>query len=406
MTTNDVDAAIAGHVSGWSLPGVLYHSREAFEKDLDLVFRREWLFACPVAEIPEPGDFVTLAVGPDGIVVVRDEAGDVRAFHNVCRHRGSRICLEASGSARRLVCPYHQWTYGLDGRLLHAANMGARFDPSAFPLAPVHVALVAGLVYVCLAETPPDIAPFREAVTPFIAPHAPDRTKVAHRSRIVERANWKLVVENNRECYHCAANHPELLASLVEFALPDDPRGDARFRALMAEKGALWEANGLPYQPVPRNGEFRCIRLPFDNGAVSMTRDGGAACRILLGDLTEPDLGSVRMFHVPGNWNHFLSDHILHFRALPIGPDETEVVTTWLVHEDAVEGLDYTRERLTEVWLATNDQDRRLAENNHRGTLSSAYRPGPYGETEFLVADFVDWYVGRMRGGRPVAAAA
>jgi Rieske 2Fe-2S family protein len=283
--------------------------------------------------------------------------------------------------------------------------MGEGFDPANFALAPVSVEIVAGLVYVCLADDPPDLSAFRAAVTPYIAPHAPDCTKVAHRSRIVERANWKLVVENNRECYHCAANHPELLASLVEFALPDDPRGDAEFRALMAEKSALWEANGLPYAPVPRNGEFRCIRLPFANGAVSMTRDGGPACRILLGDLVESDLGSVRMFHVPGNWNHFLSDHILHFRALPISPDETEVVTTWLVHEDAVEGLDYSLERLTEVWRATNDQDRMLAENNHRGTLSSAYRPGPYGQSEFLVSDFVDWYVARLRGARPMAAA-
>ncbi|MEM7567722.1 MAG: aromatic ring-hydroxylating dioxygenase subunit alpha [Pseudomonadota bacterium] len=386
-----LDALLAAQPYGRSLPGPLYHSRAAFALDLARIFRTQWLFACCAAEIPRPGDFITMSVGSDSIVVLRGDDGEARAFHNTCRHRGSKICLTARGSAPKLVCPYHQWTYGLDGRLVHAANMGEAFDPEAHGLSPVHVETLCGMVYVCLAETAPDFAAFRRDVEPYIAPHQPERTKVAHQSRIIEKANWKLVIENNRECYHCAANHPELTVSLVEFALPEEA-DDPEMQRLFAEKAALWEANGLPHEGVPRNPEYRCIRLPFDHGALSMTPDGGLASKMLLGDLVEPDLGSVRMFHVPNNWNHFLSDHILHFRALPISETETEVVTTWLVHEDAVEGLDYSVERLTKVWEATNEQDRVLAENNHLGTLSSAYRPGPYARTEFMVADFIDWY--------------
>lgn len=394
----DLDALVATHRSGWSLPGPLYHSPEAFERDLDMILRREWLFACNVAEIREPGDYITMNVGPDPIIVVRDHKDEVRAFHNICRHRGARVCLAESGSAPRFTCPYHQWTYDLNGKLVHASHMREGFCTKDFGLKPVHVELVEGMIYVCLSDDPPDIEAFREAVSPYIAPHAPNRTKVAFRSRIVEDANWKLVIENNRECYHCASNHPELTASLVEFALPDDPDGGEAFQRLMADKAAIWEANGLPWRGVPRNIEYRCIRLPFDNGALSMTRDGSPACHMLLGDLTEPDLGSVRMFHVPINWNHFLADHIIHFRVLPVAPDKSELVTTWLVHEDAVEGLDYTVDHLTAVWLATNRQDGELAALNHAGTLSSAYQPGPYSETEFLTSDFVDWYVGKLRG--------
>src|SRR6185369_11732697 len=125
---------------------------------------------------------------------------------------------------------------------------------------------------------------------------------------IIEEANWKLVIDNNRECYHCAGNHPELMASLVEFALPDDPRGNARFQSLMAGAAAKWDAHGLPHRPADGGNEFRCIRLPFHSGAVSFTEDGGPACKRLLGDLTDSDLGSVRMFRAPNSWHHFLAD--------------------------------------------------------------------------------------------------
>ncbi len=120
------------------------------------------------------------------------------------------------------------------------------------------------------------------------------------------------------------------------------------------------------------------------------------ACNKLLGDFTERDLGSVRMFRVPNNWNHFLADHILHFRVIPLSASTTAVRTTWLVHEDAVEGVDYDIKRLTEVWIATNDQDRRLAENNHVGITSPAYTPGPFAPSEFMLNNFSDWYAGKI----------
>ena len=198
--------------------------------------------------------------------------------------------------------------------------------------------------------------------------------------------------------------------ALIEFALPDDPRGPAQFKALMDAKTAKWDALGLPHKPADGGQEFRCIRLPFHEGAVSFTMDGGPACRKLLADFTEADLGSVRMFRAPNNWNHFLSDHIIHFRVLPLGQDRTTVRTTWLVHEDAVEGVDYDIERLTEVWIATNAQDAELAEVNHRGIRSMAYRPGPYAPSEFMLTNFANWYAGKMAdfvaGPTPVRMAA
>jgi glycine betaine catabolism A len=391
-----VDSLLEARREGYSLAGDFYTDPAMHELDIEAVFSNEWLFACNVAEIPREGDYVTLDIGKTSVVVLRGKGGEVGAFFNTCRHRGSLICTKPAGHAKRLVCPYHQWVYELDGSLLSARQMPAGFDRCAHGLRAVHVEVICGMVYICIADTPPDISRFKAAVTPYIAPHRPDRTKVAYSMTIVEEANWKLVIENNRECYHCVGSHPELLATLIEFALPDDPRANRDFQLLMQEKTALWDQHALPHVPVDGGTEFRCIRLPFHRGAVSFTSDGRPACKKLLGDLTEPDIGSVRMFRVPNNWNHFLSDHIIHFRVLPLSATQTALKTTWLVHEDAVEGVDYDVQTLTQVWRATNDQDATLVAHNQRGVSSKAYAPGPYAPSEFMLNNFTNWYAGKL----------
>jgi len=403
MLRDQVRTLLDQRRQGFSLPQAFYVDEEIFKADFEAVFETDWLFACNVCEIKRPGDYLTMEIGVNSVLILRDRDGEVRAFHNTCRHRGSRICNAEKGHAHRLVCPYHQWVYELDGSLIHARQMPKDFDTSGYGLKPAKVEVICGLVYVSIAESPPSLDRYRAAITPYIAPHQPDRTKVAFTSTIIEEANWKLVIENNRECYHCAGNHPELLVTLVEFALPDDPAANAAFKGLMDRSAAKWDAHGLPHRPADGGTEFRCIRLPFNEGAVSFTMNGKPACNKLLGDFTDPELGSVRMFRVPNNWNHFLSDHIIHFRVLPLSASRTAVRTTWLVHEDAVEGVDYDIERLTEVWIATNDQDRILAERNHLGIRSKAYEPGPFAPSEFMLNNFSEWYAAKMAAfaGRP-----
>lgn len=384
--------------AGYSLPQSFYMDEDLFEADLEAVFETEWLFACNACEIRKPGDYLTLEIGRNSIVVLRDRDGEIRAFHNLCRHRGSRICTKEKGRASVLVCPYHQWTYGLDGALRSARQMPADFDRSTYGLKPAKAEVICGLIYISLNPDPPDVTRFRDAITPFIAPHQPERTKVAFESTIIEDANWKLVIENNRECYHCAAGHPELLVTFHETPLAGDTAGEVAFRQMMAPKAARWEALGLPYQAADGGNEFRCVRLPLNEGALSFTMSGALACRKLLADFTDPDLGSVRMFRAPNNWNHFLSDHIIHFRVLPLAAGKTAVRTTWLVHEDAVEGIDYDVQELAHVWTATNEQDARFAALNHLGIASKAYEPGPYAPSEFMLNHFTDWYADRMAG--------
>lgn len=137
--------------------------------------------------------------------------------------------------------------------------------------------------------------------------------------------------------------------------------------------------------------------MPLKEGAESYTMDGKSAVRRWLGRSPFADAGTLLKFHYPTTWNHFLADHSIVFRVTPISPTETEVTTKWLVHKDAVEGVDYDLKRLTEVWMATNDEDRRVVEDNQQGINSPAYVPGPYSPTqESGVLQFVDWYCNRL----------
>ncbi len=388
-----------------SLEQPFYASQDFFDLDLDQIWRKQWVFAGHSCEVKKPGQFFTLQIGPDPIVIVRGDDGDIHAFYNVCRHRGATLCTQAKGKLAKLVCPYHQWTYGLDGTLLFAGHMPQGFTPSDYRLKPVHIRNVAGWLYVCLADEPPmhEIDAFAETATPYITPHGIENAKVAHEETLIEKGNWKLTMENNRECYHCAVGHPELIRTLTEYDHPEDPRIDPKFKQILVSSYADWEGRGLPYRQVDHR-TWRVTRVPFVNGAASMTMDGKPASAKRMGSVHSDQLGSLRMLWLPNNWNHLMADHTVSFRVLPISPTETAVTTKWLVHEDAKEGVDYDIDRMAHVWRQTNKQDGTFVEMTQKGALSSGYRPGPYStEIEFGVIDFVDWYCDTIETnlGRP-----
>jgi Rieske 2Fe-2S family protein len=387
--------------AGFSLTRDFYTDPDFYQLDLDQIYYRTWLFVGHDGELPQPGSYLTVQIGDYPILLVRDRAGEIRAFHNSCRHRGSRLCAAAKGRVGKLVCPYHQWTYELDGRLRFARDMGADFDPAGFGLQPVACEGVGGWLFVCLAEDPPDFAPMRALAGPYLAPHRLTEAKVAFESTIVEQGNWKLVWENNRECYHCRRNHPELCRTFPE--APTVTGVDAAMRdPVIAAHWQRCEAAGLPSQfRITADGQCRATRVPLLRDAESYTLSGQVAVRRPLSDaVTTPQIGALLLFHYPSCWNHVLGDHAISFRVLPLGPRATELTTKWLVHKDAVEGVDYQVEELTRVWQATNDQDRQIIEENQRGVASPAYWPGPYApEHEGGVMQFVEWYCAQMAAG-------
>ncbi len=385
-----LDARRPGH----TLPQPFYTDPDLLRFDLDAVFGRSWIMVGFDCEIPRPGTYLATRIGDSPIVVVRDRDGALQGFHNACRHRGAQLCADGTGRRSLLVCPYHQWSYGLDGRLVRAARMADTFDPAEHALIPIRVESVAGTVYACLGEDAPDFAPFRRDLEPLLAPHDFVNAKVAHVDTLVERGNWKLVMENGRECYHCDAKHPEL-----SFTFPTKSRGNfedggdlqrAAFDARMAMEG-------LPVGPVDGDW-YQAARFPLNEGCVSMTEDGRACVSKPLSARTGGDVGSLRWALEPHHFAHAVGDFAFMFSAMPTGPRETVVTSKWLVHKDAVEGVDYRRDDLLKLWTATNLQDRDLVENNQRGVDGAGYRPGPYSEeAEALCARFTDWYCDKAR---------
>ncbi|PKG98875.1 SRPBCC family protein [Paraglaciecola sp. MB-3u-78] len=399
--SEQVSEYLNSHPVGFSLPRKFYTDQHYFDLEMEQIFQKEWLFVGLTCEIPAKGNFITLQIGSSPITIVRGDQGQIRAFHNVCRHRGSKLCLAKQGKVAKLVCSYHQWTYELDGNLLYAGtNMGSDFDKSKFSLHPINCRTAGGYMYVSLSDNPTNIDAYFDDLQRYLEPYDLDNAKVAVQSTIVEEANWKLVIENNRECYHCDGSHPELLTSLLEWDDTEDPRASDEFRALVASKQAIWEAEGIPYKHVSHGHGLRnrIVRMPLKDGTVAMTQDGRAACSKLMGRIKNPDLGSMRILHLPNSWCHAQGDHIVVFEVRPLGPQLTEVITKWVVNKEAVEGVDYNIDRLTYVWNATNSQDRNLVENNQRGVNSIAYQPGPYSETyEFGVINFIDWFSHSMQ---------
>ncbi|MGQ9364941.1 aromatic ring-hydroxylating oxygenase subunit alpha [Azospirillum sp. ST 5-10] len=405
-----VQSLLQRRTPGFSLEAPFYTSEDIFKLDMEVIFGRHWLQVGVEPDVPEPGDVLVVDVGKTSVLILRDDDMQIRAYHNVCRHRGARLVLQERASVGNLVCSYHQWTYGLDGALLAAEQMGGGFDRSCRNLKPVHLRSIGGLLFICLAENPPaDIDHMAAAIEPYLLPHDIANCKVAKEIDIVEEGNWKLTMENNRECYHCMSNHPELTVPLFEYGFGfavdgADPRRRehaAKYDALVAACHDRWEGNGLPSREIDvLSGTptgFRVQRLPLDGAGESHTRDTRAACRKPMGALTERDIGALSFWMQPNSWNHFMGDHAVIFTVLPLGPDRTLLKTRWLVHKDAVEGVDYDPENLTFVWKATNDQDSHLVGISQAGIASPAYEPGPYSPyTEPLVEKFTAWYVERL----------
>ncbi|MFV0800057.1 aromatic ring-hydroxylating dioxygenase subunit alpha [Brucella sp. MAB-22] len=402
---NEMLGLLTGRDPNFSLEQKFYTDPEYHKLDLENIFYKDWLFVGHDCELPKTGSYMTVQIGAYPVVIVRDAQGGIRAFHNSCRHRGSRICAAEKGTAAKLVCPYHQWTYELDGRLLFARQVGPDFKPAEYGLKPVHCETVAGYIYVCVAEEAPDFAAFRNLVEPYLAPHNIKDAKVAFESSIIEKGNWKLVWENNRECYHCAANHPELCRTYPEAPSATGVQGVMED----PEINQLWKncaSVGLPAEfNMSEDGRYRITRIPLLRDAVSYTMSGKAAVKKPLSDQVagNTNIGAMLMFNYPSTWNHLMADHAISFRVLPISAEETLVTTKWLVHKDAVEGVDYDLDELTHVWIQTNDQDRQIVEENAVGIRSPAYQPGPYSvEHEGGVMQFLEWYTNtitpRLRG--------
>jgi Rieske 2Fe-2S family protein len=387
---------------GFTLPQAFYVDPELFGLDLERVFFRRWLMVGHVSRLPEPGCFFLYEIGPESVIVTRDRQGEVHALWNVCRHRGSRVCTSPEGRAHSLACPYHAWTYAADGRLLGAPAMPEDFDRSAYGLKRCPTLIFHGTVFVYLGPgEPPDLSAVLRDLEPFVRPFHLAEAKLAIRMTWEIRANWKLVLENFAECYHCGPAHPQYCDAMAH-ALVDGSPAPHRAQAFEALK-TNWEqcarALGHPTGTVaPTAQSLHCAgRIPIAPGRLSQSRTG-APLAPTMGEFKECDGGYTSFRIHPGFYFLGPCDHAVLCRFTPLAVDRTLQEMLWLVRPDAVEGRDYDPEELAWLWRVTTEQDLRIIEDNQAGVASRAYEPGPYALAEPGSDRLALWYLEQMAG--------
>jgi Rieske 2Fe-2S family protein len=359
-----------------TLPGRYYTDPAIFEREQETIFETMWFCAVRGADVGSPGDFRTVRVGRESVLVTRSADGAARAFLNICRHRGAVLCAEESGSVRRtFTCFYHAWAYGLDGRLVAAPNLVKMpdIDRTEYGLRRVHVREWLGYVWVCLADTPPSfetdvLGAFVERLGDLesVQRYGIDSLAVGRRIRYDVHANWKLIVENFMECYHCSTIHPELVHVLPEFA-----RGYA---------AQYYVGHGAEFGP----------------GVEGFTVDGSAGLTTIQGIAPDQDRRYYAVTIKPQVFVNLVPDHVILHRMFPLAADRTIVECDWLYLPSVIDsGRDVSRS--VELFDRVNRQDFAACERCQPGMSSRSYADGGVlVPSEHHIAAFHDWLRARI----------
>ncbi len=360
-----------------TLPGRYYTDPQVFALEQARIFEQMWFCAVRASDIPAPGSFRTVAVGTESVIISRNRRGEVRAFLNVCRHRGARICAEHStGSvARAFQCSYHAWTYDLDGKLIAAPNLTKMpdIDRVDYGLRVVPTREWLGYVWVCLADEP---APFESTVLQEVIDRLGEVANLDHydvanlavgrRITYDVAANWKLIIENFMECYHCATIHPELTEVLPEFA------------------------SGYAAQYFVNHG------AEFGDGIKGFTIDGSAGVEPIPGIGDDQDRKYYAITIKPQVFVNMVPDHIIVHRMFPMAPDRTVIECDWLFVPSVVSsGEDISKS--VELFDRVNRQDFDACELTQPSMSSRMYADGGVlVPSEHHIGIFHEWLLDRI----------
>jgi len=344
-----------------TLDRAYYTAPEVYDAETERIFLSRWQYAGRASSLADSGSYFLFEVDSESVIVVRDEAGEIGAFHNVCRHRGTRLCAESEGEfSRSIQCPYHAWTYALDGRLIGAPAMDGveGFRAEDYPLHPVSTAEWEGCVFVSLD---PNAEPFERAFAPLLTKFARwqlAELEIAHRITYDVAANWKLIFQNYSECYHCPVLHPQL-------------------NRLTPFQNAWNDLEEGPFLGGP-------MRMSIEGGSMTMS---GRRCAPPLGELAGEELSLVQYYTIfPNLLLSLHPDYVLMHRIERRAVDRTRVVCDWLFSPDAIAAADFDPSGAIEFWNVTNEQDWGVSELSQRGISSRAYTPGPYSGLESMIA--------------------
>jgi Rieske 2Fe-2S family protein len=349
--------------SAFTLPARYYTDTSLFRRELDGLFGTMWFYAARSEEIAAPGQYVVREINGHNIVVTRNERGRVRAFHNVCRHRGTRLCSESAGQLPGSVqCPYHAWTYDLDGRLIGAPHMDEvpHFNRADYPLLPVDADEWDGHVFLTLADDPPALA---EQLGPLVAKFVSwgmQDLRRGHRIVYDVKANWKLIIQNYNECLHCPNLHPAL-----------------------NKLSHYLSGENEPLRPTYMGG-----LMDLRPGVETLSMDGTCPRAILPG-LSAEDARRVYYYCIfPNMMLSLHPDYMLTHTLWPIAPDRTINVCEWHFQPSELARPDFDASDCIAFWDMTNKQDWHVCELSQAGISSPVYMPGPYSNREDLLYAF------------------
>jgi Rieske 2Fe-2S family protein len=344
-----------------TLPRKYYTSQDVYQAETRNVFFERWIYAGREGSLTGPGSYFLCEIESESVILLRDSEGEILAHHNVCRHRGTRLLTEPKGQLPKSIqCIYHAWTYALDGTLIGAPFMDEveSFCADDYPLKSVSVATWEGCIFINLSGDP---EPFEQAFAPLIGKFGSwtmHELQIAHSVGYEIRANWKLIVQNYSECYHCPGLHP-VLNQLSPF----------------------------------RNASNDLEEGPFLGGRMRMAIDGGSMtmsaqrCAPSLGDLSGEALNYVQYYTVyPNMLLSLYPDYVLIHRIERLAPDASRVICDWLFHPAAMAAESFDPSDAVEFWSMTNEQDWGVSALSQRGISSQAYTPGPYSELESMLA--------------------
>lgn len=392
-----VETLIAAQRPGYSLDQRFYTDPDIYALELERIVYRNWILAGHVSQFREPGDFRVFRVGGESAIIVHGNDGEIRAFANVCRHRGSVVCLESAGNTRKFSCPYHGWVYDIDGKLVAARAMPADFDFSTHGLHPVSCGLVHGLVFVCFSDSPPALDGCREELAEPMAMFGFEDLKVAAYKEYAIPANWKLSIENYQECYHCATAHPDY-ARMHTLML--DPKKRERVQAHMRDRMAACGVREFFIDRIDtaaRPGEigYGYSRTALFEGYLTGSKDGQPVAP-LLGEFTNYDGGASDFSFGAFSFLLAYSDHVVAYVFTPVDLENSKCEIYWLVRGDAEEGKDYDVDELTWLWDVTTEADKTIIVNNYKGVCSRYYQPGPFSTMERAERIYVEWLLAEL----------
>jgi phenylpropionate dioxygenase-like ring-hydroxylating dioxygenase large terminal subunit len=392
-----IAALIAAQPEGCSLLQPFYAEPEIFARDIERIHMGHWLCVGHESRAAQPGDYFVFDIAGESVIVIRGKDATLRALINVCRHRGSHVCYEKEGNAKLLVCPYHAWSYELDGRLKAARHMGSTIDKAKFGLKSIHLRVLEGLVFICFADQPPALTRAERSLRASLGRYGWADARIAHREVYSVDANWKLVTENYQECYHCTPAHPEFSRHHATDKPYEETEGlrtavDAKARAMGIDIPQLnhWDTTeGAGEEGVD---VYHDAAYP---GTLTGSEDGQPIAP-LMGDFTDYDGGFTYVDVGPASYFLAYPDHGVVYLFIPREAQKTDMEVLWLVRADAEAGRDYEPARLAWMWDVTSIADKKIIDFNQKGVNSRFYEPGPYTPMEDPARNFIAWYLAEI----------